>query len=117
MARSKKTPFPSWQTCKTDGIEQRYIRLGNSQLLHPCVKNLSAGAFRVYTYMLLQSGGNKIFTFPYSKYKDITSKQGFQLIKGELIQAGLIREVQNNANLRKPNIYEFTENWKRYEPP
>ena len=41
MARQKKTPFPAWQTCKTDGIENRYIRLGNSQLLHPALLNLS----------------------------------------------------------------------------
>ena len=117
MARSKKTPFPSWQTCKPDGVEQRYIRLGNSQLMHPAIKNLSPAAYKIYTYMLLESGGSRSFTYPFSKYKGIVSKQGFQLIKGELIKAGLIREVHNNANLRKPNIYEFTDDWKRNDPP
>lgn len=117
MPRKKMTPFPPWQTCKDDGAEQRYIRLGNSQLMHPAIRNLSPTAFKIYTYMLLESGGKRAFTYPYSKYKGIISKQGFQLIKGELIEAGLIREVQNNANLRKPNIYEFTDEWKRYEPP
>lgn len=117
MARTKKTPFPAWQTCKPDGVEQRYIRLGNSQLMHPTVKKLSPTAYRIYTYMLLESGGSRTFTYPYSKYKDIVSKGGFQAIKDELIKAGLIKEVQNNANLRKPNIYEFSDDWKRQEPP
>lgn len=117
MPKKKMTPFPPWQTCKNDGVEQRYIRLGNSQLMHPAIKNLSAAAYKIYTYMLLESGGSRTFTFPYSKYKDIISKQGFQLIKSELIEAGLITEIQNNANLRKPNIYEFTDRWKQFEPP
>lgn len=117
MPRIKKTPFPIWQTCKGDGIEQRYIRLGNSQLLHPAIKSLPPLAFKIYTYMLLESGGKKTFTFPYSRYKDLVSKQGFLLIKAELIERGLIQEVQNNANRRKANIYEFVDDWKRYEPP
>lgn len=117
MGRSKKTPFPSWQTCKPDGVEQRYIRLGNSQLMHPAIKKLSPSAYKIYTYMLLESGGSRSFAFPYSKFKGIVSKQGFQSIKFELINAGLIKEVQNNANLRKPNIYEFADEWKIYKPP
>lgn len=117
MGRSKKTPFPSWQTCKPDGVEQRYIRLGNSQLMHPAIKKLSPSAYKIYTYMLLESGGSRTFKYPYSKFKDIVSRRGFQLVKDELIKAGFICEVQNNANLRKANIYEFTDEWKKYKPP
>lgn len=117
MPRTKKTPFPIWQTCNPDGVEKRYIRLGNSQLMHPAIKKLSPNAYKIYTYMLLESGGSRTFSFPYSKYKDIVSKQGFQDKKDELIRAGLIKEVQNNANLRKANIYEFTDTWKQYKPP
>ena len=57
MARQRKTPFPPWQTCKDSGVEDRYIRLGNSQLLHPAIISLSDKAIRIYAYMLLESGG------------------------------------------------------------
>ena len=117
MPRKRKTPFSSWQTTKGDGIEERYIRLGNSQLLHPAFVNLGDKAIRVYINMLLESGGKKEFTFPYNKYKDYVSKAGFQAVKAELIEKGFIREKQNNSNLRKPNIYEFVEDWKHYVPP
>ena len=39
------------------------------------------------------------------------------LSKDELIEKGFIRVKQNNANLRKANIYEFCDEWKRYNPP
>lgn len=116
MARSKKTPFPSWQTCKPDGVEQRYIRLGNSQLLHPAMLKLSDKAQIVYIHMLLEAGGNREFTFPRSKYSPIAGHTAFQKAKEELIRCGFIRVKQNNANLRKANIYEFTDDWKRHKP-
>lgn len=117
MARQKKTPFAPWQTCKDTGIEERYIRLGNSQLLHPAMMSLSDKAVRIYTYMLLESGGKREFTFPRSKYIRISSISAFKNAKEELISKGFIIEKQNNKNLRKANVYEFSEDWRRYEPP
>ena len=117
MARTKKTPFSPWQTCKDSGIEERYIRLGNSQLLHPAMLSLSDKAVRIYTYMLLESGGKKEFTFTRSKYSKLSGHDVFQRAKDELIEKGFIRVKQNNANLRKANIYEFCDEWKRYNPP
>lgn len=114
MAKTKKTPFPPWQTCKDSGIEERYIRLGNSQLLHYATQSLSDKAFKIYSYMLLEAGGHKEFTFPRSKYKKISSPDAFDRAKKELLQKGFIEEKQNNKNLRKPNIYEFSEKWKEY---
>ena len=117
MARQKKTPFAPWQSCKDNGIEQRYIRLGNSQLLHPAMLGLSDKAKTVYIYMLLESGGKREFTFPRSKYMQISSISAFNNAKTELIEKGFIKEKQNNRNLRKPNIYEFSSEWQRYVPP
>ena len=117
MARTKKTPFAPWQTCKESGIEERYIRLGNSQLLHPAMLDLSDKARTIYIYMLLESGGKREFTFPRSKYSKIAGHTVFQNAKDELLQKGFIRVKQNNANLRKANIYEFSDGWKRIEPP
>jgi len=112
MANSRKTPFSSWETTKTDGIEQRYIRMGNSQMLHPAVLNLTHSVYRIYTYMKLKSGGKRSFPFPKSKWKGFISPEGFQKAKNELCEAGLIEIEQNNANLRKANIYRFSEKWK-----
>lgn len=117
MPRTKKTPFKAWQTCKENGIEERYIRLGNSQLLHQATKDLSDKAFKIYVYMLLESGGKMEFIFPQKKWSKLSSKDAFQRAKTELIQKGFISLKQNNANLRKPNIYAFSEKWKDYEPP
>lgn len=117
MPRKNKTPFQSWQTTKVSGIEDRYIRLGNSQLLHDALMNLGDKAFRIYVYMLLESAGKKEFTFPRSKYKKLAGNTVFQNAKEELIKKGFIVLKQNNANLRKPNIYAFSEEWKRFIPP
>ena len=91
MARTKKTPFAPWQTCKESGIEERYIRLGNSQLLHPAMLDLSDKARTIYIYMLLESGGKREFTFPRSKYSKIAGHTVFQNAKDELLQKGFIK--------------------------
>ena len=117
MGRTKKTPFPPWQTLKQDGIEKRYVRLANTQLCDNVMNKLSNAAFRVYVHMLLESEGKREFTFPASKYEKFTTKPTFQKAKKELIAAGFIVEKQNNSNLRKPNVYEFSDEWKRRGPP
>ena len=113
MARKKKVPFPAWQTLKPDGVEERYIRLGNSQLLHEKVNRLTHSAFRVYVYMLLESGGKREFTFPRSKYERFISRGGAHSAICELEEAGFIEVLERNFNLRKANVYRFSERWKR----
>jgi hypothetical protein len=117
MARTKKTPFPTWATKKPNGIENRYIRLGDTFMLDLTVKNLSHAAFRVYTHMVLESGGKVEFIFPCSKWNMFISRGGFQSAKRELIDAGLIEVVEENWNTRKPNIYRFSAAWKDRPPP
>lgn len=112
MGRPKKVPFSPWQTEKNDGIEKRYIRLGNSQMLHPATLGLKPTSYRIYTYMLLESGGAKYFEFPYSKFKKLCSKQGFQNAIQELVEKGFIDIVERNKILREPNKYAFSERWK-----
>lgn len=112
MGRKSKTPFNFWETTKENGIEERYIRLGNSQMLHPVYKSLSSSAKEIYSYMKLESGGCVEFEFPVSKYKDLMSTKTFLKSKAELIEKGFIEEKQNNKNLRKPNIYRFSAEWK-----
>jgi len=112
MGKGKKTPFREWETTKKDGLERRYIRMGDTQMLHPSFQNLSHIARSVYIYMKLESGGKQIFEYPYSKYKKIVSKQGFQDAVKVLVESGFIEIVEKNGNLRKPNIYRFSPRWQ-----
>ncbi len=114
MAKSKPTPFKPWETTKTNGIELRYIRMGVTQMSHPATKSLSHSAFRVYEYMKIESGGHKEFEYPYSKFKTIISKKGFQSAVAELVEKGFIVIVEKNKNLRLPNKYAFSDGWKEF---
>lgn len=111
MARTKKTPFPPWQTRTSDGIEKRYIRLGNTLLYAPAFLQLSAKAKETYIYMLIESAGQREFTLPHSKYSQFSKKDSFIRSSKELEKAGFI-EVQHNGNLRKANVYRFSDRWK-----
>ncbi len=111
MGRKSKTPFKPWETTKENGLEDRFIRLGNSQMLHPVYKSLSSSAKEIYQYMKLESGGYLDFEFPASKYLDLMSKHTFLKAKAELIEKGFIEELQNNRFIRKPNIYRFSAKW------
>lgn len=112
MARTKKTPFPPWQTRSNDGIEKRYIRLGNTLLYSSAFLQLSAKAKEAYIYMLIESAGQREFTLPHSKYTQFSKKDSFLRAREELEMAGFIDTIQNNGNLRKPNVYRFSDRWK-----
>jgi len=60
----------------------------------------------------LASKGKQRFQFPYSRYKNLMTKQTFQRVKQELIDKGFIEVVAHNGNLRKPNEYKFSDRWK-----
>jgi len=112
MARAKKVPFQSWETKNADGLEKRYFRLGATILASEAMLNLSASAFRVYCYMRIESGGKRNFSFPFNKYKRFMSRPTFIRARDELIESGFIDLIQSNKNLRKANIYGFTDRWK-----
>lgn len=76
------------------------------------MRGLSASAFKIYTYMRLESGGHKQFTFPHAKYSSYLSKPTFFRVVKELEDAGFIDVVSRNKNLRQANEYAFSERWK-----
>lgn len=115
--KNRKTPFNEWETIYQNGEEKRYMRMGNSQMTHPAFLDLSHPAVNVYIHMKIESGGKRVFEFPYSKYKVFISKQGFQTAKDELVKSGFIQIAEKNANLRKPNKYRFSTSWKSFEKP
>ena len=96
MARQRKTPFQPWQTKKDNGIEERYIRLGNSLMIAPAMLALSDKAFRIYTNMLLEAGGKKQFTYPRSKYMRISSISAF---KNDCPAIGQCRSGKNSLKI------------------
>ena len=112
MPKKKITPFEPWESKNASGIEKRYFRLGVSLMSSEVMRSLSPSAFKIYCYMRLESAGNKGFKFPHSKYCSYMTKPTFQKAKQELIDKGFIDIVQNNKNLRKANIYAFSERWK-----
>lgn len=112
MARRKKVPLKPWETKKPDGIEARYIRLGDSLLMSSEVKKLPANAFRVYVYMCMESAGRSHFTFPHNKYKNFMTKPTFFSALEQLERAGFVDVVSRNKNLRTANEYAFSNRWK-----
>ena len=110
--QKKKTPFQPWTTLKPNGIEERYIRLGNSLMKCSAFKELSSTAKLVWIYMLLESGGQREFEFSASVYTALMDKKTFLKARNELIEAGFIEIKQNNAHVRKANVYAFSEKWK-----
>ncbi|MDY5576137.1 MAG: hypothetical protein SPF70_01465 [Lachnospiraceae bacterium] len=112
MAKHKITPFEQWETTKVDGVEKRYFRMGATLMASEQMRSLSPSAFKIYCYMRLESGGSRSFKFPHAKYRSYMSKPTFLKAKQELIDKGFIDVVQNNKNLRKSNIYAFSDRWK-----
>lgn len=113
MARHKITPFEQWETTNANGVEKRYFRMGATLMASEQMRSLSPSAFKIYCYMRIESAGNKSFKFPHAKYRSYMTKPTFQKAKQELIDKGFIDVIQNNKNLRKANIYAFSDRWKK----
>ena len=108
----KITPFEQWETKNANGVEKRYFRMGATLMASEPMRSLSPSAFKTYCYMRIESAGNRSFKFPHAKYRSYMSKPTFQKAKRELIDKGFIDVIQSNKNLRKSNIYAFSDRWK-----
>ena len=114
MSKRKKTPFASWESNKSDGFENRYIRCADTQLMSAAMKRLGDKAFWLYIYMRLESGGKREFRLPYARIRQLMpiTDPTIKAAITELKQAGLIDVVESNANLRQPNLYAFSTRWR-----
>lgn len=112
--KTGKSKIPFWLTALFDRSKERFVMKGYTFYEHPAVKGLSPSAYKIYDYMCKECGGTTEFVFPASIYEKITTKPTFQKAKKELIEKGFIIEVQNNFNLRKPNVFRFSDEWKRH---
>lgn len=113
MARKKIVPFEPWESKDCNGFERRYFRLGISMMSSEAMRTLSPSAFKVYCYMRIESGGRRSFTFPHAKYRTFMSKPTFFKALTELQEHGFVDVIQHNKNLRKANIYAFSDRWKQ----
>ena len=67
--------------------------------------------------MAIESGGRKDFTFPLSAAKKYgIAERSFRRFVDELTEAGFIIK-HSMANLRQPNEYEFSFDWKTKMQP
>ena len=108
-----KQPLPPWVTATPDGREGRFIQLGNTLLLSKTFLALNGNAQLLYIRMVNEAGGHREFTFTAGDariYK--MSKSGFAKSLDELKEKNFIECAENNANLRKANVYRFCDGWK-----
>lgn len=75
---------------------------------------LSPTARALYEDMAYQAAGKREFTYPRSVYEQLCGKAAFYTARQELIQGGYLEVVENNSNVRKPNVYRFSDKWKRF---
>ena len=116
MSRQKKKPLSPWVTAKPDGMEKRFIQIGDTLVYHPAWLALSAGAKVLYLYMCMESGGKNEFIIPQRVYGRFTDGKAFRRAKKVLIDAGFIEIAHNGANTRTENIYRFCYGWKNRPP-
>lgn len=116
MSRTKHgDTIRPWMSARADCKEGRFIQCGNSLLLSKAFQKLSAGAQIAYLCMSMESGGKKDFIFPLSAAKKYgIPKNSLTRYVHELSEKGFIT-VQSMANLRQPNEYSFSNQWKMSE--
>jgi hypothetical protein len=112
MARHTVRPLPFWAPAKADGIEKRFVQIGDSFLMDERIQRLPPNAFRVYMHMMNASGGTIEFEMPHRAYKGFISKPSFIKAVDDLVRAGFIEVVQSGFNLRKPSRYRFSRAWR-----
>lgn len=102
-----------WASARLDNKERRFIQVGDSLLKSQYFQRLTFGARWLYICMVMESGGEKAFSFPLAtaqkKYgiKPASLRRDVQ----SLIDAGFIRKF-SGACVRQPNTYEFILLWK-----
>lgn len=112
--RKRKIQYtpPIWKYEKDD---KKFSMLFHSMLKHKSFISLSDKAKTIYLYMTDYSNGKYEFTYPYSIYKNISSKPTFINCIKELEQHGFIEVKFCGKHTRTENIYTFSSKWKNYK--
>lgn len=113
MSKRKNNKIPIWKhnPKNTSSTDKKFIQVYHDLLLNKNFLGLKYSSKVVYFYMLDYSLGEREFTFPYSIYSKITSKETFQEAVTELSKKGFIEVIENGKNTRTPNKYMFISKW------
>ena len=113
MSRKKKYKIPIWKhnPKRNTSTDEKFIQIYHDLLLNENFLKLNYSSKVVYIYMLDYSLGKMEFTFPYSIYSKITSKETFQKTLKELSEKGFIEIIGMGKNTRTPNKYRFSSKW------
>lgn len=125
MSKKAKPPKPP-EKWEYKGTNQKFARLHCTMLTDNGFLELKPRVRMLYVYMKLQykgdanknapNGDKAQFLFPWhlanKTYKLYTNQNTFREDIAELIRQGFIECVENKRNLRKPNVYKFSDKWK-----
>lgn len=123
MARKNKQPPEKWEN---NGSSQKFTRIYNNMLESAAMKHLNGRQRALYLYMKAQykgketknnpNGKQEQFNFNWhlanKKYSLYTNEKTFYNDIKVLIEYGFIECIENNRNLRRKNVYAFSDKWK-----
>lgn len=118
MSKRKSHPaIAPWLSARPDEREKRFIQVGNSLLLSKAFQSLGAGSRYLYFCMAMESGGRRHFLFPQAAAKKYgIASTSLRAHIRELAEQGFLT-VHSMKNLRRPNEYAFSLEWKTPVPP
>lgn len=110
--KSYSSRFKSYEGRKP---KDRHIRLTHDMLMDKKCLQLSASAFRLYTYIKLWAGGQNEVKYSMSMAKPLMSAPTFEKAKKELISAGFIEQPNLHSAKYKCEtaVFEFTDKWNK----
>ena len=114
MSRKNPPAIEPWlcgKNCEARG--QTFARVTSDLVNSEPFNKLSFGAQILYVRMTVRAAGRREFTFPHSLYHACFSNAAFERARNELVKAGFVEIVAKNGNLRLPNVYSFSFEWKR----
>lgn len=112
MPRRKPVPLNAWETVDAKQ-ECHYVRLSKSLLQSEAFKELGYSARCLYVAMTEACAGKRQFRFTRSDYLAYgIDKMTFFRARDELVQAGFLKVVSSGKTTRKPNVYEWSLDWK-----
>ncbi len=123
MAKKKNKPPESWEWIGRNG---KFTRLYHELLESKAFIDLSLTEKVLFLHMKMQYKGNAAknnpngkpeqfyFNLALAKKYNICGKTTLYKAIDNLIEHGLIDCIENNKNLRKKNVYAFSDRWKNY---
>lgn len=116
MSRKRKViPLRFWETAlEGEQSEKGYCRLSASLLQHPAFKSLTGTERFVYIAMVSVAAGKDKFLFPQAVYEQYGLTKITVIRASKKLQAAGFIKIENHRFQRKPNVYQFTKDWKQH---